>query len=334
MQFGQGSIGFISKKAATGPPFPVNAADNGTSIDPITGRIVLGNDPGDTVAQLLSNREIPLQGFQFQMTSPGSRFLINPSGYYALGDIDGDNTGLTFALDESQPQAAFYDALFGPMLLMDFGTPNMQLGQINGGGLLMDMNFNAGELYLYNGADQLIYAASDYFEIGDVAGTQNGLRFYLNQPTEEMFLGIGSTGYLTANGLTNQVRLNPGNLNAPGVYLDGQNFIAYYGINDGGGGYNAFIYDDTNHVFQIANTNGRLMEIDIGVSGGNWLWGDVDANFGNGNIMRIDNNSNFFSFENSLNNTRLVVNGFGGVTGNFSPVNSITVEGGIITAVS
>lgn len=334
MQFGQGSIGFISKKAAAGPPFPVNAADNGLSIDPVTGRIVLGNDQGDTVAQLLSNREIPLNGHIFQLTSPGSRFLVDPTGYYAFGDIDGDNTGLVMSLDESTPQAVFGDSIFGPMLIMDFGTPNMQLGQINGSGLLIDMNLNAGELYLYNGADQLIYAASDYFEIGDVSSTQNGLRFYINQSTEEFFLGAGSTLYFNANISTQEIRLNPGNINAPGIYLDGQNFIAYYGINDGGGVYGAFIVDQGGTAYRIADQNGRYMEIDYGVAGGMWYWGDIDTSIGNGNVFRIDNNNNNFLFENSLNNARLVVNGQGGITGNFSPVNSITVEGGIVTAVS
>lgn len=42
------------------PPFPANAADNGLSVDPVTGRIVLGNDVGDITepARLLNNREI------------------------------------------------------------------------------------------------------------------------------------------------------------------------------------------------------------------------------------------------------------------------------------
>lgn len=42
------------------PPFPANAADNGLSVDPVTGRIVLGNDVGDATepARLLNNREI------------------------------------------------------------------------------------------------------------------------------------------------------------------------------------------------------------------------------------------------------------------------------------
>lgn len=43
-----------------GPPFTSDSADNGLSVDTISGRIVLGNDVGDPAnpAQLLSSREI------------------------------------------------------------------------------------------------------------------------------------------------------------------------------------------------------------------------------------------------------------------------------------
>jgi hypothetical protein len=42
------------------PPFPAGAANNGLSVDPVTGLIVLGNDVGDATepARLLNDREI------------------------------------------------------------------------------------------------------------------------------------------------------------------------------------------------------------------------------------------------------------------------------------
>lgn len=47
-----------------GPPFDPTSANNGLSVDPISGKIVLGNDQGDVgqPALLLSNREIPSGG--------------------------------------------------------------------------------------------------------------------------------------------------------------------------------------------------------------------------------------------------------------------------------
>ncbi len=62
---GQGSISSSPKARAIpapGPPFDPTSADNGLSVDPITGKIVLGNDFGGTSAALLSGREIPFDG--------------------------------------------------------------------------------------------------------------------------------------------------------------------------------------------------------------------------------------------------------------------------------
>jgi hypothetical protein len=52
-----------------GPPFSPTSAANGLSVDPVTKKIVLGNDTGGTLATLLSNREIPLLGFSLKMKS-------------------------------------------------------------------------------------------------------------------------------------------------------------------------------------------------------------------------------------------------------------------------
>jgi len=59
------------KKEQPGPPFASNSADNGTSVDAISGRIVLGNDVGDPAAPaaLLSNREIITEDALFNLFS-------------------------------------------------------------------------------------------------------------------------------------------------------------------------------------------------------------------------------------------------------------------------
>ena len=50
-----------------GPPFTLNSADNGLSVDPVTRRIVLGNDFLGTAAQLLNNRFIPTGAFGIEL---------------------------------------------------------------------------------------------------------------------------------------------------------------------------------------------------------------------------------------------------------------------------
>jgi hypothetical protein len=76
-------IGIVSlqtsqKREQAGPPFVSNSADNGLSVDAVTGHIVLGNDVGDPLAPaaLLSNREIltdnTLALFSLTLNSPTS----------------------------------------------------------------------------------------------------------------------------------------------------------------------------------------------------------------------------------------------------------------------
>lgn len=68
---GQGSLTFSQKNAVAGggPPFQLNSAYNGLSVDTITGQIVLGDDLGfGGPADLVSNREIRLQGRTLQLS--------------------------------------------------------------------------------------------------------------------------------------------------------------------------------------------------------------------------------------------------------------------------
>ena len=60
MGIGVASIQTSQKKEQAGPPFASNSADNGLSVDPISSRIVLGNNVGavGAPAQLLSDREV------------------------------------------------------------------------------------------------------------------------------------------------------------------------------------------------------------------------------------------------------------------------------------
>jgi hypothetical protein len=57
-----GNITVHQKRRTPGAPFSSNAADNGLSVDAVTGKIVLGDDAGGVLATLLSPREIQLNG--------------------------------------------------------------------------------------------------------------------------------------------------------------------------------------------------------------------------------------------------------------------------------
>lgn len=58
MGLGQGTLKTTQKRSQSGAPFASGAANNGLSVDPATGKIVLGNANGQTLADLLSNRFI------------------------------------------------------------------------------------------------------------------------------------------------------------------------------------------------------------------------------------------------------------------------------------
>lgn len=67
---GFGNIGLKQNTPAAGPPFPVTSANNGVSVDPVSGAIVLGNDVAGVLATLLSNREIPMATFLLRLLFP------------------------------------------------------------------------------------------------------------------------------------------------------------------------------------------------------------------------------------------------------------------------
>jgi trimeric autotransporter adhesin len=78
MGLGQGSIIVQQKKeppVTPVPPFPTNSADNGLSVDPVSFKIVLGQDVGavGNPAILLSNREIPVNLFSISLNAHGAQ---------------------------------------------------------------------------------------------------------------------------------------------------------------------------------------------------------------------------------------------------------------------
>jgi len=110
MSLGKGNIDVNQRREPIpppGPPFLLTSADNGLSVDTVSGRIVLGQDvgaPGDP-AQFLSAREIPMAGFSFTMNSNLFRHLfIDPAaGDYRFGDIDGSANGLNIIIADFVP---------------------------------------------------------------------------------------------------------------------------------------------------------------------------------------------------------------------------------------
>lgn len=66
---GQSSFS-VTRNNIAAPPFAGNSAINGVSVKPVTGEIVLGNDVGALLAQLISDREIPMATFLLRLLYP------------------------------------------------------------------------------------------------------------------------------------------------------------------------------------------------------------------------------------------------------------------------
>lgn len=92
--FGKSAFNVTNNFPPGGPPFVAAAAENGLSVDPVTGKIVLGNDVGAVgdPAQLLSPREIKLNNQFFEMVGPvGIQFLVDASGVFGSSQLTSDD---------------------------------------------------------------------------------------------------------------------------------------------------------------------------------------------------------------------------------------------------
>jgi hypothetical protein len=121
-----------SQKREQGPPFLSTSADNGLSVDTTTGRIVFGNDVTATTAQLLSSREVPMNGFNIGFKGIG-KFGIGTGSPTSLAFFTVDLDGLQFG----NPTATFGAGIINAggsytLITRDFTT--------NPGGLENDLN--------------------------------------------------------------------------------------------------------------------------------------------------------------------------------------------------
>lgn len=135
MGIGLVSLQTSQKREQSGPPFVPTAADNGLSVDGVSGRIVFGNNVADPAAPaaLLSKREIPMSGFNIGFKGAGF-FGVGPSTPHTFFHID--LNGLQFGA----PSASFGAGIINAgnsytLITRDFTT--------NPGGLENDFNLLA-----------------------------------------------------------------------------------------------------------------------------------------------------------------------------------------------
>lgn len=311
--FGQSAFNVTNNypPAPVVPPFPAGAADNGLSVDPVTGRIVLGNGIGSNLADLLSNREITMQDFLLQFVNNGGRkFALEPAiGLYSLGDIDEVDGGARIVIDNAQ---IFASAPGGNMMLLSKLINQYSIGDINntlnGSRLIIDDQSLLINFTDLTGVMLSLDRSMDEYSIGDAAAG-NGLQLFLDN----------ANNVADIHDITGQM-----------LALDRNG--GFYAIGDIGGLTNGMclILDDSGLNAVITNVDGPMLLLD---RAGLYQIGDMSFTF-NGNEFSVDDANNVFRFTNPATDSVIEINGQTGFTGTVSPVNSITVEGGIVTAVS
>lgn len=235
---GQGSLSFSPKQAQSGPPFAAGAANNGLSVDPVSGLIVLGQDVFAAVgpAQLLNDRVIPVDAFTMSYVDPVGNIFFHNAEQLEFQHFDGpeihvDGQGFITITgnDTLYPKTPF-------ILLQDDSL---------GGSTVWLLRNLAGVFSIEdnNTAERLL--ALDYTNlqatIGDIDASVNGTKFFIDD---------GNTFFNAETAAGSLLQLNQ----LAGAYVIGD-------VADIANGAKLFI-DDANQRIQALIGGNSLLSID------------------------------------------------------------------------
>lgn len=294
----QGSFSVGSRTIPPGAPFPVTSADNGLSVDPVTGRIVLGNDIGGTTAMLLSAREIDFNANSLQFIDSGG---IGQPGTTLFSDG-------YFQVLKDFP---FFNGFFGSA-----GDLNGDI-QINSDILLPGST--PPRLAFNNGSVTYLQNSATGFEVIDTSTTFRSLR--LDQAAGAYWMGdidnLLSGTMLRVNDAAGRVNARAGvefvhTDPATNRFIQSNPASGFYKMGDIDGAVNNMILfiDDANQQIQLG------------------------TNLNNGTLLTINDLTGNIEFTNGAGTALIRANGVNGFTGTVAPVNTITVNGGIVTNVA
>jgi hypothetical protein len=206
MSIGQGSV-IVNQHNAGGFPFSTGSARNGLSVD-ATGRIVLGQDVGavGNPAQLLNNREVPLNGFIFSMLSAGGVPFVAFNGTNRDWQI-GDNTGATAGLFRNIGAGGNFEvALFD-----QFGTPRFIIPDPAAGIGQWNSDDFQGAVRITNAPNGSIAEMQGGGVLWSLAGLTSSAN--LTGATTGVFIGGDAFVFHFTNALTNNAGAAVGTLN-------------------------------------------------------------------------------------------------------------------------
>lgn len=314
MMLGQGNISFKGLQTPSGAPFAAGSADNGLSVDPVTGRIVLGNDTAGILAALLNDREIPMNTHNILLTEsalPTTRTILNGGSVSTSEDISGysaqlNSNGFLLAIGDS---AGVPSSPGGRVRMQDLFVPGGAEWSIgNANGALIAIEPNTLNRYL-----ELDFLNFQRYLFGDIDGSLNGTRL-------ELFDGVPNAALRTTAG--NMLLLDQ----STGSYklgdIDTTQNATLFAIDDAnqvaaieGGAFTGLVTDFATGRYEFGNISGgsqtrldiddALLLIDAKVGANNMLHldqasalyeiGDVDA-ANNSTKIRIDDTSQDIAF--------------------------------------
>jgi len=319
---GQSTLQTYQRREPSGAPFPANAAYNGLSVDTVTGQIVLGQDVGDVTnpAAFVSNRVIPMAGFDLQIFGNDETDAIpwlqwqtlfgNVNGRFGSSDFNGNRgTELIWQLPLSPLASNILD-------LQSFTVNEvMALRMRHTDALGADASFNFDDGINGNQIGMFLDFLNQLFQLGDTNDVFNGNKVSIDDAGQRWEIGqkTAITNLLlnfpaAAIGLSffDSVGNNPFLLPDPGTggiaFMTAPDFATQLALSDAG--------------------NGRLAQL-----------GNVGAG-NNGNVFTVDDANGLFDITNTALNAVVRMNGVNGFTGVVAPVNTITVDGGIVTNVA
>lgn len=168
--------------------------------------------------------------------------------------------------------------------------------------------YSLGDLGPINNATQLrIDDTFGFIALGDITGANNGTNLNLNDTIQTLSFENTVGQYLL---------------------LDAANFSFTIGDFSGTNNNTYLLIDDTAQRIELLNaTNNTGMTIDANA-------GQIQM-VTNANVeLRLDDATNTIFFNNGASNVGLNINGVAGFTGTVTPVNTITVNNGIVTNVA
>lgn len=290
MSTGFGNLHTSPKRRNTGggPPFVGGSAYNGLSIDTITGQIVLGQDVGavGNPAQLISNREIPLNAFSIQLTD--ANFLaILQTGFFALQDFANVNaitlsTGVPATIVISDFSADFPTlSLSNSLFTFDVAVDSFAFK-------IRD-NATTDEYFLLN-------PTTGIFSLGDLSGTGNGTKIDVKDASTSIQMSAGTTGMqLILAGAAGSELFEFVSASGNRYFFNDVNVLDFrWGDVDLTNNGTRITIDDTTQIIRARNGT-AFIGLELDFANADYQMGDVPG-LGNSTKMVIDDNGQFVEF--------------------------------------